>query len=70
MAVNLLRGLKEKNIQEGGSGDVDEWFPKYEIDGDHVWLTEIYVRSRKSLCYRPYGCSIHVVAYSSLVLRG
>ena len=48
IAVNILRVLKQRSLEEGGRGDVDEWFPKYEIDGDYIWLTEIYVRSLMS----------------------
>lgn len=45
MAVNLLRCLKQRNVNEGGDGAVEKWWPEFDIEGDWVTLTEIDVRS-------------------------
>ena len=45
IAVNLLRVLKQISVNSGRGDHVDEWFPKFDIDGEWVTVTEIYVRS-------------------------
>ncbi|CAM9433372.1 unnamed protein product [Pylaiella littoralis] len=52
MAVNLLRVLKQKSLNKGGSGDVNDWFPKFEMEGERVLLTEIDVALDASFRHR------------------
>lgn len=51
IAVNLLRCLKQRSMNKGGTGEVHEWFPNFDMDGDSVWLHGIDVRSHACFCF-------------------